>query len=436
MTVTRSETDQSGNVVRRRRSRLAALAVAAVVLAAGVVSVIVATGGSSLTTRDRYWQQDVAYLAAQLPRVHVDGLTGGATRERWDAAAARLEANVPRLTNGQIITGLARIVALLHDDETLVDPPPDPSYPLETQWIGAGLYLIVVPAADKDLLGGRIVAVDGHPVTDVLAEIRATVDYEDPRLALGMESQLMESPSWLSYLGLVSSIRSATFTVRLPSGRVVSADIESYGAHGALAARPRTVTVPLPFYRQRSNQPYWMAVLAAQDAVYLKYNQCLDNDGFQQLAARALALLSAHPAWRLIVDLRFNYGGDSSPVQTVARWISTDPALDRTGRIIGLIDGNVYSSASLDAHILQSQDGAILIGQPTAEQHDTYGDDSGSLRLPHFGVTVQYTTAVVNDTRALYGVPDIAVTPTLDDWLTGTDPVLATALAYQQVGGD
>jgi hypothetical protein len=37
------------------------------------------------------------------------------------------------LTDGQIITGMARIVALLHDDETLVDPPPDPSYPFETQ---------------------------------------------------------------------------------------------------------------------------------------------------------------------------------------------------------------------------------------------------------------------------------------------------------------
>jgi hypothetical protein len=52
-----------------------------------------------------------------------------------------------------------------------------------------------------------------------------------------------------------------------------------------------------------------MTAVAAQDAVYLKYNQCLDNDGFQQLAARALALLRVHPAWRLIIDLRFNYGG-------------------------------------------------------------------------------------------------------------------------------
>jgi transglutaminase-like putative cysteine protease len=145
--------------------------------------------------------------------VHVDGLTGGTTPTRWNAAADRLKASVPHLADGQIITGMARIVAQLHDDETTVEVPSDPSYPFQTQWIGADLYFIVVPAADRALLGGRILAVDGHPIAQVLAAIRATVDYEDAGVARGMESQLVQSPTWLWYLGLVSSIRSARFTV-------------------------------------------------------------------------------------------------------------------------------------------------------------------------------------------------------------------------------
>jgi Peptidase family S41 len=429
--VTPSQTDDSGIATRWLRSRLLLGTVVAVVAIAAVVSAVLATGGASLTTRDRYWQQDIAYLATQLPRVHVDGLTGGTTRARWNAAADRLKATVAQLTNGQIITGMARIVAQLHDDETAIEVPTDPLYPFQTQWIGAGLYFIAVPAADRALLGGRLLAVDGHPIAQVLAAIRSTVDYEDAGVARGMESQLVENPAWLSYLGLVSSIRSARFTVALPSGRVVSADIDSYGADGGLHGKPDDVTVPLPLYLQRNNQPYWMKVLAARDAVYLKYNQCLDTDGFQRLAARALALLRVHPAWRLIIDLRFNGGGDSSPLQTVADRIAADPAIDQHGRIFGLIDGNVYSSASLDSYLLQSQDGAILIGQPTAEQRDTFGNDEGRLSLPHYGITVQYTTAVVNKAGAVYGVPDLTVAPTLRDWLTGTDPVLAAALAYK-----
>jgi transglutaminase-like putative cysteine protease len=156
---------------------------------------------------------------------------------------------------------MARVVAQLHDDETTVEVPSDPFYPFQTQWIGADLYFIVVPAADRALLGGRILAVDGHPIAQVLAASRATVDYEDAGVARGMESQLVQSPTWLWYLVLVSSIRSARFTGGLPSGRVVLAGLESYGAGGALRGKPGSVTVPLPLYLQRNNQPYWMTVL-------------------------------------------------------------------------------------------------------------------------------------------------------------------------------
>ena len=44
-----------------------------------------------------------------------------------DAAAARLEAEVPRLTDGQVIVGMARMVAMLQDDETQVILPAEAS---------------------------------------------------------------------------------------------------------------------------------------------------------------------------------------------------------------------------------------------------------------------------------------------------------------------
>ena len=42
------------------------------------------------------------------------------------------------------------------------------------------LYLIAVPATDRWLLGARLVAVDGHPMSAVLAQLRAEIDYQDP----------------------------------------------------------------------------------------------------------------------------------------------------------------------------------------------------------------------------------------------------------------
>lgn len=134
-----------------RRRPLAAVVAAVLVLAAGPAAVL-AGCGPVLSVRDRNWRQDVAYLAREVPRVHADGLTG-VSRPAWMAAARRLERQVPRLTDGQVIVGMARMVAMLRDDETQLVLPPSAVYPFAARWIGNGVYLLGVPAADRWLLG-------------------------------------------------------------------------------------------------------------------------------------------------------------------------------------------------------------------------------------------------------------------------------------------
>jgi hypothetical protein len=132
----------------------------------------------ALSVRDRNWQQDVAYLARELPLAHAGGLAG-VRRAAWLAAAWRLQGQVPRLTDGQAIVGMARMVAMLHDDETQLILPAPAAYPFAARWIGSGIYLMGAPAADRWLLGARLVAVDGHPVREVVAKLRAEIDYQD-----------------------------------------------------------------------------------------------------------------------------------------------------------------------------------------------------------------------------------------------------------------
>jgi hypothetical protein len=90
----------------RLRPGLAAVALGAVLaVTAGACS-----GPPPLSARDRNWRQDIAYLARELPAVRHARL-GPVTPAAWHAAAARLEAAVPRLTGGQIVAGMARLLA-------------------------------------------------------------------------------------------------------------------------------------------------------------------------------------------------------------------------------------------------------------------------------------------------------------------------------------
>jgi hypothetical protein len=436
---------------------------AAVAIAGAVAAAVTAAAAPALPSRDARWQRDVAYLAEKLPQVHVDGLTG-VSRERWDAAAASLESSVPRLSNGQLVLGIMRLVALLRDDETLVQTSSGDRlvYPVDLQWTGGQLDLIAVPAAQRRLLGARLEAVNGHPVSTILARLRPLVDYQDAGILAASEAWDMASPSLLDWLGVTGSLHSAAFTVRTVTGGTVTVRLNAVRAFSLPWARALVLKaqsapagsvytpeeelqltaegsatlahVPLPLYEQNLMRPYWIQVLAAQHAVYLKYNECLSSDGFQLIAAQAVAVLEQHPGYRLIVDLRDNIGGDSQPFQTLIEGITADPAVNQRGRIFGLVNQLTDSSATVDAGNLSQQTNAIMIGQPVEDPVDEYGNDNGFLNLPYWGVSIQYTTAVVNASKVPQVAPDIVVAPTIQQVLAGQDPVLQSALDYGSGG--
>jgi hypothetical protein len=280
-----------------------------------------------------------------------------------------------------------------------------------------------------------VLAVDGHPVAQVLARAGTTIGADDAQQLSNSETGALDDLALLHSLGLAASTASAVLTVRTRAG--TQETVRLAAAHSGFVIWPDyfidQVTglahVPLPLYQQDATRPYWLRVLPARHAVYLKYNQCLPDSGFQRLAAQALALLTAHRDYRLIVDLRDNGGGDNGPFQSLISGLQAHPRLRTPGRVIGLVGQFTASSATVDANSLK-QAGAVLMGQPPADPLDNWGNDQ-TFRLPRSGLVVQYTTAAVNGTGVPWGIPDVVIKPTLAQLLAGDDPVLAAALSYR-----
>ena len=402
---------------------------------------VLAMGGSTPkapSARVLRWREDIAYLASRLPQVRVDGL-GSVSRAAWDSAASRLEAVVPQLSDGQLLAGLARMVAMLHDNETYLQFPAEPFFPLDAQWFRRDLYLLAVPSADRALLGAQVLAVDGQPIAQVMDRIGSAIGYQDSGYLDAAETGVLDDASVLYWLGITRSATSAEFTVRTAAGRQRTVLFQTDSAVGDIGQPdllfsfvPDVAHVPLPLYLHDAGAPYWIDVLAGQHAVYLKYNQCLASVGFQQLAAQAVAILNRDPGYRLIVDLRDNTGGDTGPFGSLISDIKAYPQIDRPGRIIGLVNQFTYSAARDDAVALQEAH-VLLMGVPPEDPIDQYGDDQ-ALKLPGSDITIVYTSGVVNATGAVQGTPDIVIAPTLRQVLSGQDPVLAAALGYGRGG--
>ena len=422
---------------RSQRGIWFGLLAAVVVVAVAVPVAVLATGGSAPrapSARVLRWREDIAYLASRLPQVRVDGL-GSVSRAAWDSAASRLEAAVPRLTDGQLLVGLARMVAMLHDNETYLQFPAEPFLPLDAQWFGRDLYLLTVPTADRSLLGAQVLAVDGQPIAQVMDRIGSVIDYQDPGFLDAAETGELDDASVLYWLGITRSATSARFTVRTTAGREQTVLFQTGSAAGGIGQPdllfsfvPGVAHVPLPLYLHDAAAPYWIDVLADQHAVYLKYNQCLPTTGFQQLAAQAVVMLNRNPSYRLIVDLRDNSGGYTGPFGPLVNDIKAYPQLDRPGRIIGLVNQFTDSAARSDAVALHLAH-VLLMGVAPEDPIDEFGDEQ-SFQLPDSDITIVYTHGVVNATGVAEGIPDVVIAPTLRQVLAGQDPVLAAALGY------
>ncbi|MGB0178190.1 MAG: S41 family peptidase, partial [Owenweeksia sp.] len=97
-----------------------------------------------------------------------------------------------------------------------------------------------------------------------------------------------------------------------------------------------------------------------------------------------------------------------------------------TGRIIVLTNGGTRSCGSVFSSLMQDHTGVIMAGEETGTAKSGSGGMVMSIRLPHSGLTYNFTTAQyhlnVKDNTATHGViPNVELYPEPEDIANGTD---------------
>ncbi len=148
-----------------------------------------------------------------------------------------------------------------------------------------------------------------------------------------------------------------------------------------------------------------------------------------EFAAAVDGLLAGNGYEKVVVDLRYNSGGDSSV------WWPLLDALELRQKEQGfpvytLIGADTFSSGIIDALESRERLSATLIGSPTGGSVNGYGELE-SFTLPHMPITVSYSTKYFELVPGYEGsslVPDILVETTLADYLAGRDTVVEAVL--------
>ncbi len=247
-------------------------------------------------------------------------------------------------------------------------------------------------------------------------------------------------------LGFLPNSGAANYTFQLDSGDQATVDLSS-----SQAAQVRALDSPAGFIPPlvSSTADYWWAYWPGTRTVYVRLASFHSQDGGQQEAASALALLDSNPVDNLVFDLRDDEGGDLTVAFPLLQGLTTRLAAlqgNPAFRVSALINGGNYSSATLLAMILKGGVpdflapyapgiGAIpttLVGEPTGGPPVTHGNPE-TFALPGSGMLVQYSTVYsppfpnIPSRDAVY--PDIPTPVQSTDYFARHDPMVAAVLA-------
>ena len=162
----------------------------------------------------------------------------------------------------------------------------------------------------------------------------------------------------------------------------------------------------------------------------------------QQIASQVVWWLHAVPfSWFGHIGHEM-FGGPDGKIAVLADSETTRPAANprRVVRpVCVLIGPGTFSSAMLFANVIKQNHLATLIGEPTGEPPNSFGEVYG-FRLPLSGLQGQVSTARWTLDRAPDGdrrgvLPDVATTRTAVDVEAGRDPALERAIACGTADG-
>jgi hypothetical protein len=201
-------------------------------------------------------------------------------------------------------------------------------------------------------------------------------------------------------------------------------------AAGWVDARMKSAAIPSS--RQHEDKFYWFTELPEDHAIYFQFNLVL-NQGSEPLAAFADRLsqaLEQPQVKRLVIDLRNNTGGDNTLLRPLLIALIRSK-LNKRGGIYAITGPTTFSAAQNFVNRLESYAEIILVGAPTGENVNFYGDPA-EITLPNSRLEAAMSQLWWQDKdprdKRIATPPSVAVMDSFADYVNGKDAALERAL--------
>jgi hypothetical protein len=421
------------------------------------------------------WRHDLGAIETDLKSVHPNAfsITGKLSFERQMEA---LKDVLPKLTEEQRVVSAMRIVASIADGHTNLQPDSAAFglwYPIRVYQFADGYFVTSAHKSVAQLAGAQVLALADRPADGVINDARKLLGADN---ALGAEERLfaVHNAMLMKGMGYTDSAGALKVKLRLRDGRTVDMVLSPLRTSDAnwvtgsslfeWAFRTEVFGPPIgtfddwitaykglpasAFAVADTSRPPNLINRAAFVAQSLPRYQSFYiqtrgvNDTFVNDFRTALRQVDVIRPRRLIVDLRFNIGGDGSEVEAMIQEFirrSTNPPWKELYIVTGrkTFSAGVMAGAAFMQHME-----VTVVGEPMGAALNHYGDATAfEFRATGLRLKVSTTLHHLEDSKDT-GLPydtgpfarvDVPAVLSFADYVTGRDPAVDAILNGEEM---
>lgn len=401
-------------------------------------------------SRDEGWRTDLATLVREIKRLGYAPFRL-VPEERFDALVAAVRSAIPRLSAAQIVVELMKLMRLVNDGHTRLRdltalPELRQALPVQFTLFEEGLFIIAAAPQHAGLLGTRVLRIAANPVGALFQALDPLIARDNAQWLKQMIPYYLRAVPLLHALDLAPDPRQAELTLRDREGRehtVTLATDESQpdiwdaipcpaGWHSF----PETLPGPLPHYLRNAGAIYWFTYLAESQTVYFQFNRVRDDpeESLAAFTARLFRFVDEHPVGKLVLDLRWNNGGNTFLELPLLHRLIGCAKINQRGKLFVITGRRTFSAAQNGASLIERHTEALFAGEPTGSSPNFVGE-SIPFVLPYSRLTgtisdLYWQSAWAMDHRT-WIAPDLYTPPTFAAYAANRDPALEAILTYE-----
>lgn len=388
------------------------------------------------------WAMDIDALQRELESRHID-LYHSISRTELTEQLEAIKRQLPELTQPQIMVALMRSIQKVGDGHTQFSywGALHRRYPLRLRFFEDDLRVVGADSDNQDLLGMRLHRVGETALPEVIERLKPVLmGVENAYSERHQLATTLPAAEVLNGLGIATSIQSAEFVFMDNQDKRHTRLLTSRPADKAQQAVTHTLEPELPesfLPNRRSLEGLGLYLDPAQSVAYIRFDRYPTHRKMERFARELKAEFSRHKIRRVIIDLRYNGGGDFFVGLTLAWGLILIDDLDWKNGIYVLTGPQTFSAAMSNSVQYRQILNARLVGEPTGANPVGY-QDADTFQLPFSGWTVMYSKRLYRfqetDTEGVQ--PDVLIRQDWEQFRAGIDNQVEWVLGALQKTAD